>query len=201
MTSSREQFNKATSFIKREGLNEFMEWLEKETDFFTAPASTIYHSNFEGGLLEHSLNVLRFALNNFNMIAKEKPEYEYLKESVILCSLFHDVAKCNFYFKTEKWTKDENNKWKSYQGYEVNDSLPLPHGPKSVFLISKFIKMTDAEALAISWHMGQTDLVQPSTMSKYAYDKAFDHPLVKIIHTADLLSLTLENIIDYKNLK
>jgi len=199
MTQSREQFNKAVSYIKRDGIEEFVTWLES-VDFFTAPASTVYHSNFTEGLLQHSLNVLRFALNNFNMIAKEKPEYEYLKESVILCSLFHDVAKINFYVKTEKWTKDANNKWKSYQGYEVNDTLPLPHGSKSLFLISKFMKLTDAEALAISWHMGQADIVQPGTMSKYAFDKAFDHPLVKIIHTADLLSLTLENIIDYKNI-
>jgi len=200
MTQLREQFNKAINFINREGISELVIFLES-TDFFTAPASTIYHNNFEGGLLEHCINVLKFALHNFNMIIKEKPEYEYLRESVVLCSIFHDISKCNFYFKTEKWTKDENNKWKSYQGYEVNDSLPLPHGPKSVFLISKFVKLTDAEALAISWHMGQSDLVQPSTMSKYAYDKAFDHPLVKIIHTADLLSLILENIIDYKNIK
>jgi len=197
--NARENFEKAVSFIKRDGISELVLWLET-TDFFTTPASTVYHSNFSGGLIEHSLNVLRFALNNFNMIAKEKPEYEYLKESVILCSLFHDIAKVNFYVKTEKWTKDANNKWKSYQGYEVNDTLPLPHGSKSVFLISKYMKLTDAEALAISWHSGHADMVQPGTVSKYAFEKAFEHPLVKIIHTADLLSLTLENIIDYKNL-
>ena len=27
------------------------------TDFFTAPASTIYHCNYDGGLCEHFLNV------------------------------------------------------------------------------------------------------------------------------------------------
>lgn len=34
-----------------------IEWLET-TDFFTAPASTKYHGSYEGGLVEHSLNVL-----------------------------------------------------------------------------------------------------------------------------------------------
>ena len=151
MTQSREQFNKAINFIKRDGIENLINWLTLETDFFTAPASTIYHSNFEGGLLIHTLNVLRFALHNFNLIVKDKPEYEYLRESVVICALFHDISKTNFYKITEKWTKDENNKWKSYQGYEVIDlSLPLPHGPKSVYLLSKFIKLTDSEATAIS---------------------------------------------------
>ena len=46
--------------------------------------------------------------------------------------------------------------------------------------------------------MGYTDIIQPSSISTYAFNKAFDHPLVKIIHTADLLALTIEPVIDYK---
>ena len=42
--------------IKREGLDKLLDWLEK-SDFYEAPASTKYHGNFAGGLLEHSLNV------------------------------------------------------------------------------------------------------------------------------------------------
>ena len=43
--------------IQRDGIDNLMEWLENETDFFKAPASTRYHGSYEGGLLEHSLNV------------------------------------------------------------------------------------------------------------------------------------------------
>ena len=198
MTSQKESFNKAITFIKREGLTEFINWLELESDFFTAPASTMYHSNYEGGLLEHSLYVTKFALHNFNFIVKEKPEYEYLRESVVLCGLFHDVAKCNTYVQTEKWYKDSENKWKSYQGYETNDKFPFAHGPKSVYLISKYMKLTDAEALAVCWHMGHSDICQPESLSKRSYDQAMQHPLVKIIHTADILAMTLEETKNYK---
>ena len=42
--------------ITRQGADELLEWL-KRTDFFTAPASTKYHGNFEGGLAAHSLRL------------------------------------------------------------------------------------------------------------------------------------------------
>lgn len=44
------------TYVKRDGAKELVEWLTT-TDFFTAPASTRYHSAFEGGLVLHSLNV------------------------------------------------------------------------------------------------------------------------------------------------
>ena len=43
--------------IKREGADKLLAWLES-TDFFTAPASTRFHSNYVGGLCDHSVNVL-----------------------------------------------------------------------------------------------------------------------------------------------
>ena len=70
----RTKFDKALSYIEREGLDELVTWLEKETDFFKAPASTRFHGNYDGGLLEHSLHVVEFALTNFNYVLKYKPE-------------------------------------------------------------------------------------------------------------------------------
>ena len=43
--------------ITRDGIDNLMDWLENDTDFFTSPASTRYHGSYEGGLVEHSLNV------------------------------------------------------------------------------------------------------------------------------------------------
>jgi len=194
-----ENFDKAVSFIKRDGVEELVTWL-KTTDFFTAPASTIFHGNHNGGLVDHTLYVLQFALHNFNYIVKVNPDLEYLRESVVICALFHDVCKTNYYIKKQKWTKDENDKWKQYEAYAVEDKFPFGHGEKSVYLVSKFIKLTDAEALAIKWHMGATEVsvnIQGSTQS-YSYNQAINHPLVRLIHCADMLSLTIE---EQKNLK
>jgi hypothetical protein len=201
MTQVRQNFNKAVEYIKRDGINDLITWLENETDYFTAPASTNFHGNYEGGLMQHSLNVARFALHNLNMMVKEKPELESLRESAIICGLFHDVCKTNTYFLDKKWTKDENNKWKDYIGYKVQDSFPLGHGEKSLYLISKFIKLTDDEALAIRWHMGATEIstMIANTAQNYAYSASLDYPLVNLIISADMLTRSIEEHKDYKN--
>ena len=197
----KENFEKALTFIKREGINELVNYLKLETDFFTAPASSQFHGNYEGGLLEHSVNVTQFALHNFNIIAARNPDLEYLRESVVICALFHDVAKINYYVKEKKWTKDEYGKWKEYLGYSVKDLFPLGHGEKSVFLISKYVKLTNAEAMAIRWHMGATEpsVSVPNNAHYYAYNEAINHPLVRLIHCADMLSMTIEEKRDLKN--
>ena len=44
------------ALIRREGVEDLMGWLAK-TDMYTAPASSRYHGAYEGGLLEHLLDV------------------------------------------------------------------------------------------------------------------------------------------------
>ena len=54
MDYKKEFLNIAKSNISRKGLDELLHQLEI-SDFFTAPASTRYHSAKEGGLVEHSV--------------------------------------------------------------------------------------------------------------------------------------------------
>ena len=49
--------------ITRDGNKELLKWL-LSSDFFTAPASTKFHSAYEGGLAEHSLKVYKRFLNS-----------------------------------------------------------------------------------------------------------------------------------------
>jgi len=68
--------------------------------------------------------------------------------------------------------------------FSVNDQLPLGHGEKSVSVIQDFIKLTDAEKLAIRWHMGAWD------MSDYSGRWSFNNankmtPLVTLLSSAD----------------
>ena len=55
--TNRERFFQLCDKINRQGMTDLFEWLEEHSDFFTAPASAKYHGSYEGGLLEHSLNV------------------------------------------------------------------------------------------------------------------------------------------------
>lgn len=52
----KERFLELCDSIHRDGISDLMDWLEK-SDFYSAPASTRFHGNHPGGLLQHSLNV------------------------------------------------------------------------------------------------------------------------------------------------
>ena len=52
----KEEFLKLLRTVNREGIEELINFLEK-SDFFKAPASTRFHGDHEGGLVEHSLKV------------------------------------------------------------------------------------------------------------------------------------------------
>jgi HD superfamily phosphohydrolase YqeK len=201
----RTKFDKALVYIERDGIDELVTWLEDKTDFFMAPASTRFHGNYDGGLLEHSLHVVEFALTNFNYLIKYKPELESIKESVIIAALFHDVCKVNqYHWGAEKFTKKEDDsgreRWATYKTYSFEDELPMGHGEKSVYYVSQHMKLTNSEILAIRWHMSTTEVgTQIDGLTKYAYQQAFDDPLVKIIAASDQLSTAIADTIDYKS--
>ena len=57
-SENKERFlNIYEQYIKRQGADRLLEWMDNRTDFFTAPASTRYHGAFSEGLVIHSLNV------------------------------------------------------------------------------------------------------------------------------------------------
>lgn len=161
----------------RDGIEELIRYLQEETDFFTAPASTKYHGAFAGGLLMHSINVcaeLRLDPNS----------KVYPTETLIIVALLHDICKANCY-RTEKRNVKENGGWVEKQIYVFEDELPLGHGEKSLYLASKFIKLSDEEAAAIRWHMGAFDNAfrGGDRGLNAAYEK---YPLAVMLHLADM---------------
>jgi hypothetical protein len=211
---------KVLNSIKRAGMVDLIKWLENETDFFTAPASTMFHGNYEGGLIEHSLNVHMLACDKWKYY---KLQERYPLESIQICAILHDVCKIWMYDKDEEpptdaqlkylaaltkgkplalkgamnkaYCSDLINYWKNggdepeYKvAWKVNDKFPLGHGEKSVYLVSQHLDLTQAEALAIRWHMTGFDAgIHFNYPSGYPFRAAMDkEPLVTIIATADM---------------
>lgn len=139
--------------IHRDGIDKLIDWLENNSDFFIAPASTKYHGNYEGGLLEHSLNVYDL-LTRSEMLSKIPNISE---ESIAIVALFHDICKTNFYKKDYRNVKNEMGVWERVPYYTIEDTLPFGHGEKSVYMLSAFIHLSREEAMAIRWHMGAFD--------------------------------------------
>ena len=175
-----------TENIERDGIDNLLEWVEHETDFFTAPASTRYHGSYEGGLLEHSLNVYdRLVWEMENTVGAGWQEI-YSPESIAIIALFHDLCKIDRYVITEKWRKDENGDWEAYEAYEYNkEKAEMGHGAQSVFYLQKFIQLTELEAQAIFWHMGAYDISPYTTLA--ACSETFKwNPLAFLTHRADM---------------
>jgi hypothetical protein len=158
----------------------FVGWLE-ESDFFTAPSSTMFHLACEGGLALHSLHVYALLKEKADRYKIGVPD-----ESLIICGLGHDLCKVNYYGK-EFRNKKINGKWESIEVNIVKDQFPMGHGEKSVSILQDFFQLTDIEKLAIRYHMGAWESGPHfSYSSGQSLNAACDvHPLIPLLCTAD----------------
>lgn len=175
----------------RNGMDKVVEYL-RNTDFYYAPSSTKFHSNYQGGLLDHSILVMSTALKLREGMIELKPELadRITEESVCISALLHDLCKVGFYVPKDKWKKDESNQWVSYRGYEVEDTFPIGHGEKSVILLQWLgLELSMDEMLAIRYHMGLWSTSVDCGDANRAYFRAVNMcPLLSIIQNADFMA-------------
>lgn len=179
--------------LRGDGKEDLLYYLEKGTDFFTAPSSTVFHSSEEGGLAVHSLHVYE--------LLKEKNErygLEISPASVAICGLLHDVCKTNYYAREKKWRKIDG-KWVEEEVWVVDDKFPVGHGEKSVAILQRFIKLTDDEIIAIRWHMAAFDAgIHFNYPSGYPFRLATKRvPLLTALITADMEASNILEADDY----
>lgn len=174
--------------IHRDGINELVNYLEK-SDFFTAPASSRFHSDHEGGLCEHSINVYERLRDN---VLKEYGDFNtYSEETIAICGLLHDLCKIEYY-KTDYRNVKENGEWVKKPYYTVDEKLPYGHGEKSVYIINGFIRLTREEALAINWHMGGFD-ARVGSGTSFALSDCYRHfPLALWLHVSDIVATYID---------
>ncbi len=175
----KEEFLRLLRSTNRDGIENLIDFIEK-SDFFKAPASTRFHGNYEGGLLEHSMKVYE--------IFKEKVSNSCIKidvpdESLIIIALLHDICKANYYKIDYRNAKNQFGEWEKVPYYTVEDTIPYGHGEKSVMMITEYIKLTVEEKYCIRWHMGFTEPKELYGTIGVAYKK---FPLALLMHEADL---------------
>ena len=192
---NKETFIELLRSTNREGVEGMIEDLE-EMGFFNAPASAGHHLNVEGGLVQHSLNTCRAALMVWEGMKKLEPslEGEVKRDSVIIASLLHDICKSDIYVRTVKKRKNSIGVWEDVEGYKVTyKSFPMGHGEKSLVLaLYSGMELTDAEMLAIRWHMGAWGVNMSSFEDQRNYDASRTlYPLVTITQTADGLAAAI----------
>lgn len=187
------RFERALGNVQRPGMDKLLDYIRK-SDFYTAPASTKYHLSCEGGLLQHSLNVLD-ALRGLLHRQDDGP-WEYRAagkvadtisgESVTVTALLHDICKTYFYTTSTRNVKnDATGQWEKKPFYTISDRMPLGHGPKSAMLVKQYIELTTPEMYAIWHHMGFTGDFENNATVGAAFEK---YPLALALYTADMIA-------------
>jgi hypothetical protein len=154
---------------------EFTEWLRIE-GFYTAPASTKWHGDYDGGLFDHSLEVMN-ALVEFTRkfdLVWEKQRSPYI------VGMFHDLCKILFYGKDEKGK------------YFWREDAPKGHGDLSVEILKKWIPdLTEEEEYCILYHMGA--FTEKEKWNAYG-DAIKKYPNVLWTHHADMYATKIKGV-------
>ena len=181
----KEEFIELLKSTNREGMDNLLAFLEK-SDFYVAPASTRFHGNYEGGLLEHSMKVYEIFKEKIKNSGLNTPE-----DTVKIAALLHDICKTNFYKVDFRNAKNALGVWEKVPYYTIEDTIPYGHGEKSVMMITEYIKLTVEEKYAIRWHMGLSEPKEQYTTIGNAFTR---YPLALMLFEADLEATYLFNI-------
>ena len=188
-----ERFESLLMQYNREGMDRLLDFIRK-SDFYTAPASTRFHSCHAGGLLEHSLNVYDCLCEKLNSPVWKDILEEVGQESITITALLHDLCKSYYYIVEYKNKKiysptgakqDSNGRfdWQSVPGYTVDDKIPYGHGEKSCMMIEEYMRLKPMERYGIRWHMGFTEPKEQWGTLGAAIKK---YPFILAVHEADL---------------
>lgn len=164
---------------RKESLEKLFELLEIDSsnipDWFmesllSDPASTRFHGDYPGGLLEHSANValtlMYFEHNGITNFHK--------KRSPVVVGLLHDLCKVGTYISEQGlFSKNTEELWKG-------------HATKTLCLLSTDMfggfKLTEQEALCIRYHMGAYEIDEWDAFAQAIHK----YPEVLFTHTADM---------------
>lgn len=176
-------------------VEDFVERIPEE--YFTSPASTKYHGAFSGGLMYHSLGVLKAVLDTcdvylgglyVNDISRRYNDI-FTRIRYDICSnlpaiLLHDFCKVGKY----KFIEDKN-KWE----YNYDSEPSFQHGAESYRrIIHEGFHLSKEWELAVVYHMGVFDVSkQEMTDFSSITEKV---PEVLLLHHADMISTKILHI-------
>ncbi len=197
MSERREIIGELLISTGRENISKLLGYLECD-GFFESPASTRFHSCYEGGLAEHSLGV-------YELLAKYYEGFKLshgfgaitlpvVKENVIIAGLLHDVCKIGAYLG-------------NVTPYKWNRAQPKGHAMLSLIRIAKYIELEPIEEMMIKFHMGPYGLFEfepgkgeyplrgdktKSKEEKYGQSLMnawYHNPIVKLMYFCDELEM------------
>ena len=154
----RDRYDELKAKVKRraDSFAELMEFMENETEWLTAPASTRFHLCRESGLLEHSVNVAETLIRIKNTL------YPMIEdESCVIVAFLHDLGKVGMpgealYLKNRPTENQRRAGYGPTYPYSYNNELTYLSVPiRSLYLALPYIALSEEETQAIAYHDGQ----------------------------------------------
>jgi hypothetical protein len=181
-------------------VKDFMKRIPEE--YFISPASTKYHGAFSGGLMHHSLGVLKSVLDTCDVYLMDKYTSLYLTSSASsdvkdanveirhdICAnlaaiLLHDFCKVGKY----KFIEDK----KKYE-YNYDSDPSFQHGAESYRrIIHEGFHLSKEWELAVVYHMGVFDVSKQEMIDFSSITEKV--PEVLLLHHADMISSKILHI-------
>ncbi len=143
------------------------------------PASIKYHHNYQSGLYVHTLEVMQFSIEIFELY-KDKFMQHFTRDDIILVAFIHDLEKVTKYKKNQ--SQNNGFSWApflyNYNNVDMNDSVEV------INLICKYgIFLSDIQSNALCYHHGG-----------WSPQKGKLTELATLLHIADLLSCNIGEI-------
>lgn len=175
---NRERIETLLRGTNRDGIEELITWMN-DNDFYGTPCSTKYHLCQEGGLAIHSINVYEAMLKLRDSLGMTD---QISDESVVICSLLHDLGKCGDFDKCYYIPNIlKSGKQSEAEPYKTNSNLQsIDHEIRSVMIANRFINLTEDESMAILYHNG----LYGKLMSGFSHPN--ETPIMLLTHWADM---------------
>lgn len=163
---------------KREGMDGLIDYMD-DCGFFDAPCSTNYHLSCEGGLAEHTRNVMEIS-EKIGVSLFGGEEYNIIHNTVVISAALHDLGKMGQFDKPLYIPNLLKNGELGSKPYKSNpDLLNIPHEVRSIAIASMFIDLTEEEQFAILYHNG--------LYGDFKYEiSGKETPLYLLIHFSDM---------------
>lgn len=166
----------------REGMEDLIDFMD-EVGFFTAPCSGGNHLCKEGGLAEHSMNVMFTAEKLSVSLFGGKNITDEMRNSIVIAALLHDLGKVGD-FEKQLYIPNilKSGKQSDAKPFMRNKALSnVPHAIRSIKLATLYIDLTEDEEWAILTHDGLYDFMKYEMTGHETW-------LSLLIHWADMWS-------------
>jgi hypothetical protein len=187
--------NERFSGERRDKLIEIHKYFEERMSLAPASGRDFFHSAFPGGYVTHVLNVIKFAIELYDVWLKNGSMIDYNKEELVLCALVHDLGKVgnldeDLYLPNE----DEWRRNKLRETYNNNNKIQFMFvQDRTLYLLQHFgLKLSEKEWIAIKIHDGLYHKGNEGYFMAYDFGKELQSNLALILHQADFMAQRIE---------